>query len=865
MSVRVGGMNIGVSFVGDMGDLQRTLDAADNAVGRFGKNAQKDLKGLSAEAGNAGSALDRLSTGLRTAFVGGSVAVGLITLKNTVAQATAAIVEAQVQVDRLRNGFKFGAGGAEAGAAELQFVKAEASRLGLVLNSTAGQYMKLVAASRGTSMAGEQAREVFTAVAEAAAVMGMNADQSERAMMAVTQMMSKGKVMAEELRGQLGEHLPGAFAIAARAMGVTEVELNKMLETGQVFSADFLPKFAAQLRKELSGSVEESAQSMQANLNRLSTAWQNLKQQFAQSGAGGFLSDQIAVLSGDLKVLGDVMEASRQRGEGFWMTLANTAGAAIGRATFGALELAANTANGAVFGLREQVRLMPDNLRSTAEQFVLTGQKIQQAQKEYDALSQRLAQAPDNIYIKSELGNLSRYIARLKDAQDEQRRLQGGFSGGIVGSVASGDVALARAQRVQYEKELAAREALRKKYATPQEKLNEELAAQKKLLGSLWSPAEEARIRASFGSGRGGRGGGGGGDLYAEASRYLESLQKQLQAAEELTVYEKLLADIQAGRLGKLTPQLRDQLETTARQIDADRELATISKQFNELSEQAAKKRAALEADGRRSYEATRTPIERLNIELARQDELLRKLGPAYKDVYMRANEAAQERYESETKATEQLDAMSQAAIQASERIQGALGDELTNILSGEFENIGDAFSRLIERMLAEAAAAKIMEGLFGKVGSDGKRSGGGLLDDAAKWLGSIIPSANGNVFPSGPGISAYSSQVVSKPTIFPFAKGIGLMGEAGAEAIMPLRRDAAGRLGVSAAGAGVTVNVINQSGQAVDAQQRSRTGADGQQIIDVVLSAVGDSLANRSGPVSRGLEAGYGIRPAMA
>ena len=50
---------------------------------------------------------------------------------------------------------------------------------------------------------------------------------------------------------------------------------------------------------------------------------------------------------------------------------------------------------------------------------------------------------------------------------------------------------------------------------------------------------------------------------------------------------------------------------------------------------------------------------------------------------------------------------------------------------------------------------------------------------------------------PGGPGISAYSNQVVSKPTLFPFGTGIGLMGEQGAEAIMPLSRDSSGRLGV--------------------------------------------------------------------
>lgn len=60
--------------------------------------------------------------------------------------------------------------------------------------------------------------------------------------------------------------------------------------------------------------------------------------------------------------------------------------------------------------------------------------------------------------------------------------------------------------------------------------------------------------------------------------------------------------------------------------------------------------------------------------------------------------------------------------------------------------------------------------------------------------------SANGNVF-SSPGLHAYANSVVGKPTFFPFANGIGLMGEAGPEAIMPLRRGSDGRLGVSAQG----------------------------------------------------------------
>jgi lambda family phage tail tape measure protein len=70
-----------------------------------------------------------------------------------------------------------------------------------------------------------------------------------------------------------------------------------------------------------------------------------------------------------------------------------------------------------------------------------------------------------------------------------------------------------------------------------------------------------------------------------------------------------------------------------------------------------------------------------------------------------------------------------------------------------------------------------------------------------------FTPSANGNVFAAN-GIVPYAmGGIVDRPTLFPFAKGIGLMGEAGPEAILPLQRGANGKLGV--AGGGGTTNVV--------------------------------------------------------
>jgi lambda family phage tail tape measure protein len=80
---------------------------------------------------------------------------------------------------------------------------------------------------------------------------------------------------------------------------------------------------------------------------------------------------------------------------------------------------------------------------------------------------------------------------------------------------------------------------------------------------------------------------------------------------------------------------------------------------------------------------------------------------------------------------------------------------------------------------------------------------------------------ANGGVV-AGAGISAHSGTIVSSPTVFPFAKGVGLMGEAGPEAILPLKRNAQGKLGVVTENAGqskgnlynITVNVQSKQGE---------------------------------------------------
>ena len=182
-------------------------------------------------------------------------------------------------------------GDAAAAGSEYRFLTAEADRLGLSIQALARPYAQLVAASKGTVLEGQATRDIFIAVAEAGSVLKLSTEASERAMGAIQQMMSKGTVSAEELRLQLGDVLPGAMQIAARAAGVTTDEFQKMLANGEVLSGQFLPRFAEEIRKTFGPGVEKSVSSLAAELNRLKNTVFELGTAVGEAGVTKFLTD----------------------------------------------------------------------------------------------------------------------------------------------------------------------------------------------------------------------------------------------------------------------------------------------------------------------------------------------------------------------------------------------------------------------------------------------------------------------------------------------------------------------------------------------------------------------------------------------
>lgn len=297
-------------------NFDRIGQKGEQAMGRISRSTAPANAGLKAvdTTARALNSVFRQAAGLVAAYAGLSGIIGGIRSVNETGMAFQGLDTALAAVT----------GSSQGAAAEMAFLRAESERLGLNLLETSQSYLQIAAAAKGTQLAGQGTRDIFTAIAEASTVLQLSVDQTNGALRAIGQIMSKGKVQTEELRGQLGERLYGAFQLAARGMGITTAELDKMLEQGQIVSEDFLPRFAAEIRRTFSEGVPEASKNARAELNRFTNSVLEIERTIA---AAGFLDG----LSQGYRTLADtladpaVQDAARALGETLGSVIVTTA------------------------------------------------------------------------------------------------------------------------------------------------------------------------------------------------------------------------------------------------------------------------------------------------------------------------------------------------------------------------------------------------------------------------------------------------------------------------------------------------------------------------------------------------------------
>ena len=162
-----------------------------------------------------------------------------------------------------------------------EFLLTTSRKLAIPQNVITRQFTSLTASVTGAGKSVADAEKTFLAIASGIRGTGGSLEDMRAAMVATSQVFSKGKVSAEELRQQLGERLPGAFTLFAESMNKTPAELDKALEQGKVTLDDFMG-FAEHLFDKYGKNAEILAQAPQAAGDRLQTALTELKDNVGQ-------------------------------------------------------------------------------------------------------------------------------------------------------------------------------------------------------------------------------------------------------------------------------------------------------------------------------------------------------------------------------------------------------------------------------------------------------------------------------------------------------------------------------------------------------------------------------------------------------
>lgn len=306
--------NAGVSTDKIKTSFSRAFDAANientvNAFSRYVKLLQisnTEAAQHAKELGITGEALDRITQKYNklNAVSGGESFMtslkNMVTTGNMMAALQASIatlganlsiaggvelgksmVTTTIQVDSLRTAFEAIYKDGVRANAELDFIRQTTDELGLEFYSTAEAAKGFFAAAQ-TSDLKNDAEEIFHAFSSAISALKMTDEKGASVFLAISQMLSKGKISAEEMRQQLAEHLPGAVQMLASAMGVSLQKLDKMFESGEV-GLENLVLLAREVEKVYGEAGAKAGNALLGQLNKLRAEWTDFKAAFVNS------------------------------------------------------------------------------------------------------------------------------------------------------------------------------------------------------------------------------------------------------------------------------------------------------------------------------------------------------------------------------------------------------------------------------------------------------------------------------------------------------------------------------------------------------------------------------------------------------
>ncbi|MCK2709341.1 tape measure protein [Escherichia coli] len=193
-----------------------------------------------------------------------------------------------------------------------EFTKSLAQTTGLDIAELQSQFAGFGASAK-ESMGIQGSEELFKSMIGYSRLMGRSEEEIKRALTALSQMAGKGQIMAEELKGQLAEAVPGMVQVFAKATGKTEQELFDAMKKGALKSADTLQKVTQELNKQITakGGWKAISESTQAQLGNLKNSWNTTLDSIFRGSENGLqdftrsLTTLLNALGGSGKSLGE--------------------------------------------------------------------------------------------------------------------------------------------------------------------------------------------------------------------------------------------------------------------------------------------------------------------------------------------------------------------------------------------------------------------------------------------------------------------------------------------------------------------------------------------------------------------------------
>jgi tape measure domain-containing protein len=657
-----------------------------------------------------------------------------------------------------------------------QLVKDNAKTFNLSQAEASSQFSDIYARLRPLGKTLEEVQTVYKGFNATAIASGTSAAAASGAFLQLSQALGSGRLAGDEFRS-VSEQIPGILGLVADEMGVAVSELKKLGSEGKITSDILINALAKGFEKNKDKIQQILAESPAAKFKEFSNATSELSNAIGAELLP-VVTPAVQGLTGMVGVVGKLPGPMRTLtaaafGLGAALFTASGAAAALGIKLTALIAIAGKVAF--LLGPIVGVALAIEDARLRKEQFdkalestspTVLQEALDKATKELDKLNIASKKFEDSPHYRGKIQDVNDLKERLDEAKLKVEELTKRRTLIVDLVVKSKSIAEdVRSQTATGRPGGAGFDTL-----TP-EQLDEALGRTK--------PTKKSKGRA-------------GPDPAVEARRRAEKIAQQLKNSEEM----KINLDGQFSVLTEINEREKIRIATMF-------ELSAINRKYNDLTA------AALSNEEKRNLEIARgLELGTARIEQGKALEAIQKAEMASQVDFLKNQFAA----------AAEIDAQIEAQGEKMKDVYKGVGDSIKN-------GVVDALTAAVDgtKSLAEVASATLKDigNMFIKLGINqlfnSLGSGGGIL-------GKLFGSAKGNIIAQNKIVPFAKGGIVGEPTIFPLANGTGLMGEAGPEAIMPLKRGPGGRLGVEVASTREQLN--NQQAVASTREQLDRQRA---------------------------------------